>query len=114
MPKARSRLMTKGKQIVRPPSPSQNNWVWRRNLICPRAGSENQNVKLIQDFKPLFPLIFRGGPNFLEAENWLKEIKKILDVMGVHEEGRVSLAAFMLRDEANIWWDMIKSTHDMT
>ena len=71
-------------------------------------------MNLIQDFKANFPPIFQGGPNFLEAENWLKEIKKILDVMGVHEEGRVSLATFMLRDEANSWWDMIKSTHDMT
>ena len=44
----------------------------------------------------------------------MKEIKKILDVMGVHEEERVSLAAFMLRDEADSWWDMIKSTHDMS
>ena len=44
----------------------------------------------------------------------MKEIKKILDVMGVHEKGRVSLIAFMLRDEVDSWWDMIKSTHDMT
>ena len=79
-----------------------------------RAGSKNQNVNLIRDFKTLFPPIFRGDPNFLEVENWLKEIKKILDFMGVHEEGRVSLVAFMLRDEADSWWNMIKSTHDMT
>ena len=36
----------------------------------------------------------------------MKEIKKILDVMAVPEEGRVSLASFMLRDEADNWWDM--------
>ncbi|RVW58028.1 hypothetical protein CK203_114204 [Vitis vinifera] len=55
-----------------------------------------------------------GGPNFLEAENWMKEIKKILDVMAVPEERRVSLASFMLRDEADNWWDMIKTTQDVT
>ena len=43
----------------------------------------------------------------------MKESKKILDVMGVQEEIRVSLASFMLRDEADSWWDMIKSTHDV-
>ena len=48
-----------------------------------------------------------AGPNFLEAENWMKEIKKILDVMAVLGKGRVSLALFMLRDEADNWWDMI-------
>ena len=68
-----------------------------------RAGSENHNVNLIQDCKAPFHLIFRGGPNFLEAKNWLKEIKKILNVMGVQEEERVSLVAFMLRDETNSW-----------
>ncbi|RVW18327.1 Transposon Ty3-G Gag-Pol polyprotein [Vitis vinifera] len=36
----------------------------------------------------------------------MKEIKKILDVMAMPEEGRVSLASFMLRDEADNWWDM--------
>ena len=63
-------------------------------------------MSLIWEFKALTPPIFRGGPNFLEAENWMKEIKKILDVMVVPEEGRVSLASFMLRDEADNWWDM--------
>ena len=60
------------------------------------------------------PPIFRGGPNFLEVENWMKEIKKILDVMTMLEERRVSLASFMLRDEADNWWDMIKTTQDVT
>ena len=44
----------------------------------------------------------------------MKEIKKILDVMAVLGKGRVSLALFMLRDEADNWWDMIKTTQDVT
>ena len=71
-------------------------------------------MSLIQEFKALNPPSFRGGPNFLEAENWMKEIKKILDAMVVPEERRVSLALFMLRDEADSWWDMIKTTQDVT
>ena len=66
------------------------------------------------EFKALTPPIFRGEPNFLEVENWMKEIKKILDVMAVPEEMRVSLASFMLRDEGDNWWDMIKTTQDVT
>ena len=34
--------------------------------------------------------------------------------MAVPEEMRVSLAFFMLRDEADNWWDMIKTTQDVT
>ena len=44
----------------------------------------------------------------------MKEIKKILDVMAMPEESKVSLASFMLRDEADNWWDMIKTTQDVT
>ena len=106
-------MPTKTKQTLRPPSPIQDNGVGNRCMSSPRANSENQNVSLIRDFKALVPPIFRGGPNFLEAEHWLKEINKILDVMEVSEERRVSLASFMLRDEAFSWWDMIKSTHDV-
>ena len=60
-------------------------------------------MSLIREFKAPTPPIFRDGPNFLEAENWMKEIKKILYVMVVHEEMRVSLASFTLRDGANNW-----------
>ena len=44
----------------------------------------------------------------------MEEIKKILDVMVVPEERRVSLASFMLRDEVDNWWDMIKTSQDVT
>ena len=57
--------------------------------------------------------MFRGGINFLEAEHWLKEVKKILDVLEVPEERRVSLASSMLRDEVDSWWDMVKNTYDV-
>ena len=40
-------------------------------------------------------------------------MKKILDVLEVPEERRVSLASFMLRDEADSCWDMVKITHDV-
>ena len=40
--------------------------------------------------------------------------KEILDVMAVPEERRVSLASFMLRDEVDNWWDMIKTIQDVT
>ena len=40
--------------------------------------------------------------------------KEIPDVMAVPKEMRVSLASFMLRDEANNWWDMIKTIRDVT
>ncbi|KAJ9709391.1 hypothetical protein PVL29_001051 [Vitis rotundifolia] len=110
MPRARNRLTTRPIRTTQSFPISHGNVTEGRAPIYPTAGSECNNVSLIREFKALTPPIFRGGPNFLEAENWMKEIKKILDVMAVPEERRVSLASFMLRDEADNWWDMIKTT----
>ena len=106
MPRGRDRLTTRPKRTTRSSPISHGDVTEGRPVIHPVAGSECQNVSLIREFKALNPPSFRGGPNFLEAENWMKEIKKILDVMAVPEERRVSLASFMLRDEADNWWDM--------
>ena len=114
MPRARNRLTTRPKRTTRSSPISPGDVAEGRPVIHLVVGSECQNVSLIREFKALNPPIFRGGPNFLEAENWMKEIKKILDVMAVPEEMRVSLASFMLRDEADNWWDMIKTTQDVT
>ena len=81
--------------------------------LPPRVIPKKMDVRLIKDFKELVPPVFRGGINFLEAEHWLKEVKKIRDVLEVPEERRSSLASFMLRDKADSWWDMVKSTHDV-
>ncbi|RVW66491.1 hypothetical protein CK203_066077 [Vitis vinifera] len=99
MPRARNRLTTRPRQTTRSSPLSHGNVTGERAAIYPTAGSKCHNVTLIREFKALTPPIFLGGPNFLEAENWMKEIKKILDVMAVPEEMRVSLASFMLRDE---------------
>ncbi|KAJ9703014.1 hypothetical protein PVL29_004674 [Vitis rotundifolia] len=114
MSRARNRLTTRPRRTTKSSPLSHGNVTEGRAAIYPVAGSECQNVSLIQEFKALTPPIFWGGPNFLEAKNWMKEIKKILDVMIVLEERRVSSASFMLRDEANNWWDMIKTTQDVT
>ena len=82
-------------------------------MSSPKANLKNSNVNMIREFKALVPPTFWGGSNFLEAECWLKESKKILDDIRVQEERKVSLASFMLRDEADSWWDMIKSAHDV-
>ena len=114
MPRARNPLTPRPRRTTRSSPLSHGNVTKGRAAIYPTTGLECHNVSLIREFKALNPPIFRGGPNFLEAKNWMKEIKKILDAMAVPEERRVSLALFMLRDETDSWWDMIKTTQDVT
>ena len=114
MPRVRNKSVTRAKWTIRFSSPSHDNKVKGRTIVYLGVGSEYQNVSLIQEFKAMVPPIFQGGPNFLKIENLLKDIKKILDAMAILKAMRVSLASFMLRDEVDDWWDMIKTTHDVT
>ena len=113
MNRGRRRGRQRVKQPVRSSSPVQEDGAGESVALPPRVIPEKMDVRLIKDFKALIPPMFRGGVNFLEAEHWLKEMKKILDVLEVPKEQRVSLASFMLRDEADRWWDMVKNTHDV-
>ncbi|XP_028127600.1 uncharacterized protein LOC114324084 [Camellia sinensis] len=48
------------------------------------------------------------------AENWLRQIEKMLDTMGITEAtDRIALATFELDDEADHWWELMKNTRDM-
>ena len=100
------------RQPVRSSSPVQEDRTEERVALPPRVIPKKMDVQLIKDFKSLVHPVFRGGINFLEAEHRLKEVKKILDVLEVPGERRVSLASFMLRDEADSLWVMVMSTHD--
>ncbi|KAJ9671052.1 hypothetical protein PVL29_027173 [Vitis rotundifolia] len=86
MPRARTKLTTRPRRTTRSSPLSHGNVTEGRAAIYLVAGSKYHNVSLIREFKALTPPIFRGGPNFLEAENWMKERNKILDVMAMPEE----------------------------
>ncbi|MCI61369.1 hypothetical protein A2U01_0082626, partial [Trifolium medium] len=50
------------------------------------------------------PPTFTGGYNPEGAVNWLEEVEIIFEAMGCSEENKVTLGAYMLREEANHWW----------
>ena len=57
------------------------------------------------------PPAFSGEPDPLVAEDWLKQITKVLNGMKVtDDETRVSLATFQLKAEVEIWWESVKTT----
>lgn len=77
---------------------------------CPET-EEDRMANTLTALKMVSP-IFKGGYDS-EAENWLEEVKKTLDMLGVAESRMVSLASYMLRGEANLWWETVKSTQDV-
>ncbi|MCI22342.1 GRAS family transcription factor, partial [Trifolium medium] len=54
------------------------------------------------------PPTFTGGYNPEGAVNWLEEVEIIFEAMGCSEENKVTLGAYVLREEANHWWKNAK------
>lgn len=74
-----------------------------------RASSSNQPRSTIHEqFMKLQPPTFSSGVEPLEAEEWLKRMESIFDVMSVSDDQKVVLALFMLKDEARFWWEATK------
>jgi hypothetical protein len=57
------------------------------------------------DFLRLKPPTFAGSNNPLDADDWLRTIKRKLEAIGCHENQRVHLAAHQLSGIALSWWD---------
>jgi hypothetical protein len=57
------------------------------------------------DFLRLKPPTFAGSSNPLDADDWLRTIKRKLEAIGCPENQRVQLAAHQLSGMALAWWD---------
>ena len=68
----------------------------------------NNPRRALEQFQKLNPPAFKGGVDPIQAEEWLRQIEKILDVMECTENQRVSFTSFMFQGEAERWWEMIK------
>jgi hypothetical protein len=62
------------------------------------------------DFLRLKPPTFAGSSNPLDADDWLRTIKRKLDAIGCPENQRVHLAAHQLSGMALSWWDTFSAT----
>jgi hypothetical protein len=62
------------------------------------------------DFLRLKPPTFVGSSNPLDADDWLRTIKRKLEAIGCPENQRVQLAAHQLSGMALAWWDTFNVT----
>src|SRR3954469_1376582 len=66
---------------------------------------EKRRETQMKYFKRMGAPPFTGQGTSVEADDWIREMKKIFDTMGVASEvDRVRLATFQLRSEADQWW----------
>jgi hypothetical protein len=62
------------------------------------------------DFLRLKPPTFAGSSNPLDADDWLRTIKRKLEAIGCPENQRVQLATHQLFGMALSWWDTFSTT----
>ena len=64
--------------------------------------------RALEQFQKLNLPAFKGEADPIQAEEWLRQIEKILDVMECTENQQVSFTSFMFQGEAERWWEMVK------
>ena len=72
------------------------------NWLAQVISQGNNPHRALEQFQKLNPPVFEGVANPLQAEKWLLQIEKILDVMSYREDQRVSFATFKFQEEASI------------
>jgi hypothetical protein len=63
------------------------------------------------EFLRLKPPTFAGSSNPLDADDWLRTIKRKLEAIACPENQRVQLAAHQLSGMALAWWDTFVKAH---
>ena len=79
----------------------------REPLAAVAAGTGSHWEALYERFRKQHPPVFVGGSDPLQAEQWMTMITSILAFMRVAGYDRVACAAYMLRDDARILWEMV-------
>ncbi|RVW89330.1 Transposon Ty3-I Gag-Pol polyprotein [Vitis vinifera] len=69
-------------------------------------------MEAMKRFMVMQPPSFNGEPSAEAAEHWLRRMRRILVGLDIPEERRVGLAAYMLVDKADFWWESMKRVYD--
>jgi hypothetical protein len=83
--------------------------VLTRNLENQRPNGGRPQDRM-GDFLRLKPPTFAGSSNPLDADGWMRTIKRKLEAIGCPENQRVQLAAHQLYGMALAWWDTFNVT----
>ncbi|KAI5350357.1 hypothetical protein L3X38_003248 [Prunus dulcis] len=61
---------------------------------------EDQVMKIQGQFRKMKPTVFKGEPNHMAAEEWLRQIKRKMDNQRILEDIRVVIACTYLQGQA--------------
>ncbi|XP_028098457.1 uncharacterized protein LOC114298150 [Camellia sinensis] len=80
-----------------------------------KSTRQNERTHLFSEFRKQRPPIFTGEPDPKIAENWIRQIEKMLETMGiVKHTDKIALAVYQLEGETDHWWTLINESRDIT
>ena len=71
-----------------------------------------ERISPFKHFKDTQPPEFRGTTDPAEAQGWIKEIEKSFRVAQTPDNLKTNFAAYMLKGEANFWWESVEQRED--
>ena len=116
-PRRQTRNQRAGETVIDAERPRQDPMQKFANMVAqalqqgiPAAGNRPDNrLSNFKDFKAVGPPEFRGTADPIEAQTWVNEIEKAFVVARVDEGQKTSFATYMLKGEANFWWEANKT-----
>ncbi|KAL5565524.1 hypothetical protein UlMin_027032 [Ulmus minor] len=73
----------------------------------------NSVEPLYERFRKQGPPTFEGSNDPLAAEEWLRNIERILDFMKLSDQERIMCATYKLTKDARYWWEVTGQTKDL-
>lgn len=80
-----------------------------RNMVANNPNPPLTHLANFKDFKVVGPPEFKGATNPIKAQTWVMKIEKVFEVSRVAKEQKINFATFMLKNEANYWWQANKT-----
>ena len=77
-----------------------------------QGGPPNDFQRKLEGFLKLRPPTFDNSDDPMEAEDWLREVEKKLDLTTCSDEECVKFAAHQLVGAARAWWDSYREAHE--
>ncbi|MQL86445.1 hypothetical protein Taro_018973, partial [Colocasia esculenta] len=93
-----------------PPTPPHVDYGALMQGLAPAHEAVFGGVPMMERFRRMTPPFFKGESDPILVESWLWETEKIFHAIRCAEEERVTLATYMLRERADVWWSSVLRT----
>ena len=83
------------------------------NQVVPAPPIQNNEANLYERFRRARAPEFEGSYDPLVADEWLAQMERIFNFMGLTDFEKVKCASFVLMKEARYWWDTVAQRKDV-